>query len=76
MPMSPVEYHLKQAIWHWCGAIPDQYVPDSQFRDIWTGKVPQIPYEPEGIRRLFVALIQDPFFANCMPLRTYALGNS
>lgn len=65
MPMSPVEYHLKQVIWYWCGATPDQYVPDSQFRDIWAGKIPQIPYEPEGIRRLFVALFQDPFFANC-----------
>ena len=63
--MSPTEYHLKQVIWHWCGATPDQYVPDSQLRDIWTGRIPQIPYEPEGIRRLFVALYQDPFFANC-----------
>jgi hypothetical protein len=65
MAMSPVEYHLKQVIWHWCEATPDQYVPDSQFRDIWAGKIPQIPYEPEGIRRFFVALFQDPFFANC-----------
>jgi hypothetical protein len=65
MPMSPTEYHLKQAIWYWCGATPGQYVPDSQFRDIWAGRVPQIPYEPEGIRRFFVALSHDPFFANC-----------
>jgi hypothetical protein len=65
MAMSPTEYHLKQAIWHWCGATPDQYVPDSQLRDIWTGRIPQLQYEPEGIRRLFVALYQDPFFSNC-----------
>jgi hypothetical protein len=63
--MSPTEYHLKLAIWHWCAASPDQYVPDSLFRDIWGGKISQIPYEPEGIRRLFVALMQDPYFANC-----------
>jgi hypothetical protein len=63
--MSPTEYHLKLAIYHWCGALPTQYVPDSLFRDIWTGKIPQISYEPEGIRRLFVALFEDPFFANC-----------
>jgi hypothetical protein len=65
MAMSPVEYHLKLAIQRWCGATPDQYVPDSLFRDIWAGKIPQIPYEPEGIRRLFVSLSEDPFFANC-----------
>ena len=63
--MPPTEDHLKQAIFHWCGATPDQYVPDSLLRDIWTGRIPQVPYEPEGIRRLFDTLYQDPFFRDC-----------
>lgn len=63
--MTATEYHLKLVIWHWCGATPDKYVPDSQLRDIWGGNVPQVLYEPEGIRRLFVTLYSDPFFAQC-----------
>src|SRR6478672_1330665 len=64
--MTAAEYHLKLAIWHWCGVTPDKYVPDSELRAIWAGNVPgQILYEGEGIRRLFVKLYGDPFFAQC-----------
>jgi len=63
--MTATEYHLKLAIWHWCGATPDKYVPDSKLRDIWAGNIPAIPYEPEGIRRFFVTIYGDPFFAGC-----------
>jgi hypothetical protein len=63
--MNPVEYHLKQVIYRWCTATPNQYVVDSVLRDIWSAHVPQIPYEPEGIKKFFVTLYQDPFFLNC-----------
>ncbi|MGO9270301.1 MAG: hypothetical protein ACLQOO_08630 [Terriglobia bacterium] len=63
--MDPVEYHLKLAIYHWCGAAPGQYVVDSQLRDIWAAHIPALPYEPEGIRRFHQALYSDGFFSGC-----------
>lgn len=63
--MDAVEYQLKLVIYRWCGAAPEQYVQDSQLCDIWTAHIPQVAYEPEGIRRFFVTLYGDPFFAGC-----------
>jgi hypothetical protein len=63
--MTPVEYHLKLAIYHWCGATADQYVPDSKLGDIWQGRQPAIAYAPEGVRRLYLALLEDPGFKLC-----------
>lgn len=63
--MTVTEYHLKLAIYRWCGASPDKYVPDSMLRDIWAAIIPQIPYEPEGIRRLGAQIYADPIFQAC-----------
>jgi hypothetical protein len=63
--MTVVEYHLKLVLLYWCGAKPDQYTPDSYLRDIWEGRVPQVPYEPEGIKQVFQRLYADPVFLSC-----------
>jgi hypothetical protein len=63
--MTQIEYHLKLAIYHWCGADPSKYVPDSFLRDVWSALIPQIPYEPEGIRRLGMSIYGDPIFQGC-----------
>lgn len=63
--MTATEYHLKQAIYRWCGATPDKYVPASKLCDIWAANVPQLGYEMEGIRRLGASIYADPMFQGC-----------
>jgi hypothetical protein len=63
--MNPVEYHLKLAIYLWCGASPSQYTIDSQLRDIWGAHVPGLPYEPTGIQKFMYQMYQDPLFGPC-----------
>ena len=63
--MTVTEYHLKLAIYRWCGAVPEKYVPDSYLRDVWSAYIPHIPYEPEGIRRLGQQIYADPMFQGC-----------
>lgn len=64
--MTATEYHLKLAIYRWCGATPDKYLPASNLRDIWSAnQPPQILYEMEGIRRLGASIYADPMFQGC-----------
>ncbi len=63
--MTGTEYHLRSVINRWCGATPDKYVPTSNLRDIWAAHIPQVAYEPEGIRRLFECIYSDPVFKGC-----------
>src|SRR5579872_5141021 len=72
--MTQTEYHLKLAIYHWCGVTPDKYVPDSNLRDIWASNIPTVSYEPEGIQRFFQTLYTDPFFTACPAAHTLRPG--
>jgi hypothetical protein len=72
--MTATEYHLKIAIYRWCGATTDKYVPASNLRDIWSANVPQVPYEPEGIRRLGQSIYADPMFQGCIAAHNLTPG--
>lgn len=63
--MNPIQYHLALVINRWCGTVPTGYTGDSQLRDIWSGRIPGLPYEPTGIQRFIYTLYQDPIFGLC-----------
>ena len=69
-----VEYHLKLVIHLWCGAVPSQYSPDSQLRDIWAAQVPNLDYDTYGVPRLRMQIFRDPLFGSCQAAHDQTTG--
>jgi len=72
--MTQVEYHLKLAFWYWCAANPSQYTPDSNLGAIWQAHQAAIPYQPDGVKRLYLTLMNDPVFQNCTAVHNLIPG--
>jgi hypothetical protein len=69
-----VEYHLKLVIHLWCGAVPSQYSPDSQLRDIWAAQVPNLDYDIYGVPRLRMQIFRDALFGSCQAAHDQTTG--
>jgi hypothetical protein len=69
-----VEYHLKLVIHLWCGAVPSQYSPDSQLRDIWQSQVANLDYDTYGVPRLRMQIFRDALFGSCQAAHDQTTG--
>ena len=71
---DPVANHLAGAINRWIQRTPGQYSIDSPLSGMWNARWPNIPYVPEGVRRLHGHLAEDPAFGQCSSFQTITPG--